>query len=451
MLRPMRALRTMRALLRCRGLPRARRWALPRWRAAEGLPRCRRPSTRGRSPADGRAPDGRGRSPCDGRGPSPDGRRASDERRRRPPSRRRPSDGPSRRSARPGAGLEPVPPAGAGAGLPGWCAAPRGPASADGRASRPDALRRPTADAYGQTPGYGSSPQGAPMGGPTLPPPRLPGASSSRIDPAQIPRPPHDAHASVVKHDTRGERGGATHPPSREHDVLRSRPGELQPAVHAEHAEHDPALRGPAEPERHASDASRAAARVAAPGGGAHPGCRERRRRRPGAVRAVQGVHEPVQPVARPRPVLVRVLRAHHGGAARVHVPARPRRAPRGLAERPELHKGSVEYAAPGEYMVRPPMAPALFFLVDVNPVAVQTGATTSACEAILRTLDAIPEQSGRSSGSARSTARVTFLSFREAAGKENDRDVGRRRRSTSSFPTSMSRTRLYRAAWRSL
>ena len=52
-----------------------------------------------------------------------------------------------------------------------------------------------------------------------------------------------------------------------------------------------------------------------------------------------------------------------------------------------------MEYAAPGEYMVRPPMAPALFFLVDVNPVAVQTGATTSACEAILRTLDAIPER----------------------------------------------------------
>ena len=100
---------------------------------------------RGRSPRDGRAPDGRGRSPPDGRGPSPDGRRASDERRRRPPSRRRPSDGPSRRSARPGAGLEPVPPAGAGAGIPGGCAAPRGPASADGRAARPDALRRPTA------------------------------------------------------------------------------------------------------------------------------------------------------------------------------------------------------------------------------------------------------------------------------------------------------------------
>ena len=60
--------------------------------------------------------------------------------------------------------------------------------------------------------------------------------------------------------------------------------------------------------------------------------------------------------------------------------------------ERPELCRGSVEYVAPAEYMVRPPMAPALFFCVDVNPAAVQSGATTSACEAIARTLDSVPE-----------------------------------------------------------
>ena len=60
--------------------------------------------------------------------------------------------------------------------------------------------------------------------------------------------------------------------------------------------------------------------------------------------------------------------------------------------ERPELCRGSVEYVAPAEYMVRPPMAPALFFCVDVNPAAVQSGATTSACEAIARTLDSVPD-----------------------------------------------------------
>ena len=61
-------------------------------------------------------------------------------------------------------------------------------------------------------------------------------------------------------------------------------------------------------------------------------------------------------------------------------------------AQRPELCRGSVEYAAPGEllftfrmgkltdavfcvtaeYMVRPPMAPALMFCIDVSLAAVQ-------------------------------------------------------------------------------
>ena len=160
-----------------------------------------------------------------------------------------------------------------------------------------------------------------------------------------------------------------------------------------EHSEHDPALRGLAEPERHAFDAARAA--LALP----HP------------------EEEPIQVVEHADgvgPVRCGRCKAYmnpynrwldHGRFSCVfcgHTTEAPREymCPLGadgrrtdLAERPELHKGSVEYAAPGEYMVRPPMAPALFFLVDVNPVAVQTGATTSACEAILRTLDAIPER----------------------------------------------------------
>jgi protein transport protein SEC24 len=61
-------------------------------------------------------------------------------------------------------------------------------------------------------------------------------------------------------------------------------------------------------------------------------------------------------------------------------------------AARPELREGSVEYVAPPEYMVRPAMSPALFFCVDVSPRAVETGATTSAIEAIARTLDAVPD-----------------------------------------------------------
>ena len=173
---------------------------------------------------------------------------------------------------------------------------------------------------YGGRPGYAPSPPGAPAG---APPPR---GSRRRLGAAHRPgadSAPAARRARVgcaARHARRSRRRDA--PPAREHDVLRAGPGELQPAVHAEHSEHDPALRGLAEPERHAFDAARAAPGAAAPGGGAHPGGGARRRRRSGAVRPVQGVHEPVQPVAGPRPVLVRVLRAHHGGAARIHVPS---------------------------------------------------------------------------------------------------------------------------------
>ena len=58
--------------------------------------------------------------------------------------------------------------------------------------------------------------------------------------------------------------------------------------------------------------------------------------------------------------------------------------------ERQELCRGSVEYVAPAEYMVRPPMAPAYLFLIEVTAQAIQSGVTTSACEVILRTLDSI-------------------------------------------------------------
>lgn len=42
--------------------------------------------------------------------------------------------------------------------------------------------------------------------------------------------------------------------------------------------------------------------------------------------------------------------------------------------ERPELSCGSVEYVAPTEYMVRPPMPPVYFFLIDVSISAVKSG-----------------------------------------------------------------------------
>lgn len=44
------------------------------------------------------------------------------------------------------------------------------------------------------------------------------------------------------------------------------------------------------------------------------------------------------------------------------------------LDQRPELTQGSVEFVAPTEYMVRPPMPPLYFFLIDVSISAVRSG-----------------------------------------------------------------------------
>lgn len=60
------------------------------------------------------------------------------------------------------------------------------------------------------------------------------------------------------------------------------------------------------------------------------------------------------------------------------HVDANGRRVD--LDQRPELVKGSVEFIAPSEYMVRPPMPPMYFFLIDVSISAVQSGMLEVIC-----------------------------------------------------------------------
>ena len=42
----------------------------------------------------------------------------------------------------------------------------------------------------------------------------------------------------------------------------------------------------------------------------------------------------------------------------------------RDRAERPELSKASVEFIAPSDYMVRPPVPPVYFFVIDVTATA---------------------------------------------------------------------------------
>ncbi|KAH9301917.1 hypothetical protein KI387_013500 [Taxus chinensis] len=63
----------------------------------------------------------------------------------------------------------------------------------------------------------------------------------------------------------------------------------------------------------------------------------------------------------------------------------------RDAAERPELCRGTVEFVATKEYMVRDPMPAVFFFLIDVSMNAIQTGATAAACSAINRAIADLP------------------------------------------------------------
>ncbi|KAG1368068.1 protein transport protein Sec24-like [Cocos nucifera] len=61
------------------------------------------------------------------------------------------------------------------------------------------------------------------------------------------------------------------------------------------------------------------------------------------------------------------------------------------IDQRPELSKGSVEFVAPTEYMVRPPMPPLYFFLIDVSISAVRCGLFEIVAKTIKSCLDELP------------------------------------------------------------
>ena len=75
----------------------------------------------------------------------------------------------------------------------------------------------------------------------------------------------------------------------------------------------------------------------------------------------------------------------------------------RDMDERPELSLGTVEYVAPAEYMVRPPMPPVYFFVIDVSAAACASGAVARTAQTIRGCLDSLP-------GDGRT--RVGFLTF---------------------------------------
>src|ERR1700733_14116975 len=71
---------------------------------------------------------------------------------------------------------------------------------------------------------------------------------------------------------------------------------------------------------------------------------------------------------------------------------------------RPELTDMVYEFAAPMEYMVRPPQPLAILFLIDVSYTAITTGLVGIVARTIRESLDQIPNESGRT--------KVGFITF---------------------------------------
>ncbi|XP_076955406.1 protein transport protein SEC24 B-like [Bidens hawaiensis] len=83
--------------------------------------------------------------------------------------------------------------------------------------------------------------------------------------------------------------------------------------------------------------------------------------------------------------------------------------------ERPELCRGTVEFVATREFMVRDPMPAVFFFLIDVSMNAVQTGATAGACSAISRVIADLPEGPQTMVGIATFDSTIHFYNLKRA------------------------------------
>ncbi|KAL5542489.1 hypothetical protein UlMin_010199 [Ulmus minor] len=83
--------------------------------------------------------------------------------------------------------------------------------------------------------------------------------------------------------------------------------------------------------------------------------------------------------------------------------------------ERPELCRGTVEFVATREYMVRDPMPAVFFFLIDVSMNAIQTGATAAACSAISQVISDLPEGPQTIVGVATFDSTIHFYNLKRA------------------------------------
>ncbi|KAK6233036.1 hypothetical protein SCA6_003109 [Theobroma cacao] len=83
---------------------------------------------------------------------------------------------------------------------------------------------------------------------------------------------------------------------------------------------------------------------------------------------------------------------------------------------RPELCKGTIEFVATKEYMMRDPMPAVYFFLIDVSMNAIQTGATAAACAAINQVIADLPQEGARTMvGIATFDSTIHFYNLKRA------------------------------------
>ncbi|KAI5390829.1 hypothetical protein KIW84_075930 [Lathyrus oleraceus] len=85
------------------------------------------------------------------------------------------------------------------------------------------------------------------------------------------------------------------------------------------------------------------------------------------------------------------------------------------LNQRPELTKGTVEFVAPTEYMVRPPMPPLYFFLIDVSMSAARSGMIAAVAQTIKSCLDELPGLSRTQIGFATFDSTIHFYNMKSS------------------------------------
>ncbi|KAJ6801478.1 protein transport protein Sec24-like [Iris pallida] len=83
--------------------------------------------------------------------------------------------------------------------------------------------------------------------------------------------------------------------------------------------------------------------------------------------------------------------------------------------ERPELCRGTVEFVATKEFMVREPMPAVFFFLIDVSMNAIQTGATAAACNSVSQAITDLPEGPRTMVGIATFDSTIHFYNLKRA------------------------------------